>query len=110
LEGYVEINGIKAFTLFDSGSTFDSLSPALAKVAGLEEIELEDPVTLQMAVKGSTSKVNYGTYARCRIGPIDTKHYFDISNIDHYQCILGMPFMHTHNVMLAPGTRRIHVG
>ncbi|KAI0069683.1 hypothetical protein K474DRAFT_1574695, partial [Panus rudis PR-1116 ss-1] len=102
----VNINGIRAFTLFDSGSTFDSVLPALAKAAGLE---LEDPIVLQMAVKGSTSKVNRGTYASCRVGPIDTKHYFDISNIDHYQCIIGMPFMHTHDVKLALGSRQIQI-
>src|SRR6202040_586600 len=41
----ISINGIRAYTLFDSGSTTDAVSPDLARVAKLPPLALDKPVT-----------------------------------------------------------------
>src|SRR6202040_2095875 len=46
LAAYVSINGIRAYMLFDSGSTTDAVSPDLARVAELSLLALDKPVTL----------------------------------------------------------------
>jgi hypothetical protein len=67
LARYVKINGVKAYTLFDSGSTTDAVSPDFTRIAKLSVRELDTPVTLQLECSGSRSKVefasiNIGTY------------------------------------------------
>ncbi|KAI0077320.1 hypothetical protein K474DRAFT_1572399, partial [Panus rudis PR-1116 ss-1] len=110
LEAYVEVNGVRAFALFDSGSTFDSMTPGFATQIKANLITLANPIRVQLAVKGSHTALNNGTFARCRVGPIDVQHYFDISNIDHYDLVLGMPFLTTHDVSLQCKERRIVFG
>ena len=43
LAAYLSINGIRAYTLFDSGSTTDAVSPDLARVAELPLLALDKP-------------------------------------------------------------------
>ncbi|KDQ59354.1 hypothetical protein JAAARDRAFT_192858 [Jaapia argillacea MUCL 33604] len=50
---YVDIGGSKAFGLFDTGSTTDSISPEFAHVARLKVFELENPASLQLRCVGS---------------------------------------------------------
>ncbi|PVF91623.1 hypothetical protein CPB86DRAFT_677703, partial [Serendipita vermifera] len=88
----LNVNGLPAKTLIDPGSNTDMVTPDFAKVAKLDPIELVEPIGLQLAVTGSRSKVNYGTRAHIRLGPIEEDRYFDISNIDGYNVILGTRF------------------
>ena len=53
LAAYVKINGVKAYTLFDSGSTKDAVSPDFTRVASLPVKQLDKPVTLQLGCSGS---------------------------------------------------------
>src|ERR1700720_4722403 len=46
LVAYVSINGIRVYTLFNSGSTTDAMSPDLARVAELPLLALDKPVRL----------------------------------------------------------------
>ena len=55
LAAYIKLNGVKAYTLFDS------VSPDFTWVAMMPVKTLEDPVTLQLGCVGSRSKINYGT-------------------------------------------------
>ncbi|KAI0071198.1 hypothetical protein K474DRAFT_1583413, partial [Panus rudis PR-1116 ss-1] len=110
LEGYIELNGMRVFALFDSGSTFDSITPSVAMQIKADEFQFPRSVKVQLATKGSHTALARGTYAQCRFGPVDTTHYFDISNIDHYDCVLGMPFLAKHDVVLRPRNRLIEVG
>ena len=50
-------------------------------------------MTLLLAVTSSRSKNNYGTRVPVEFGPINTKVYFDITNIEAYDAILGIPFL-----------------
>ncbi|KAK0448991.1 uncharacterized protein EV420DRAFT_1647269 [Desarmillaria tabescens] len=55
LSAWVEINGMKAFTLFDSGSTSDAISPDFVPVANICYFELTNPVILQLGTKGTVT-------------------------------------------------------
>ena len=98
IEVLVPVNGLSARVLLDSGSNTNMVSPEFATVAKIPAIELQEPMGLQLAVTGSRSKINYGTWTTIEFGPITPQVYFDIANIDGYDAILGTPFMWEHGV------------
>ena len=100
MAGYMTLNGFRAYTLFDSGSTTDSVSPQVTKVAKLPVFQLDNPVTLQLGCVGSRSKIFYGCNVTAAFGPLAVDHYFDVTNIDRYDCIVGNPWMREHGVLL----------
>jgi hypothetical protein len=46
LEVYMDINGVRAFCLFDTGSTCDALSPDFARVVKAQVADLSEPIGL----------------------------------------------------------------
>ena len=101
------MNGTKAYTLFDSGSTTDAISPDFTRVARLPILELENPVTLQLGCSGSRSKINYGSEANVKFALITSDTYLDVANLDKYDSILGTPFMRKHGIILDFETQEI---
>ena len=110
LAAYVNINGVEAYTLFDSGSTTDALSPDFARVAELPLYVLEQPMTLKLGCVGSKSKINYGTRAKTIFAKGTTTTYYDVANIDKYDAILGLPYMNANNIVLDIPAQRIRRG
>src|ERR1700720_87215 len=104
---YVSINRIRAYTLFDSGSTTDAVSPNLAQVAELPLLALDKPVTLQLGCSDSRSKVNFATTAMINFELVHALIFLDIANLDKYDCILGTPFMTKHKIILDLGSHKI---
>ena len=54
--------------------------------------------------------INYGTCATIKIGCKVVKEYFDIANIEHYDMILGTPFLRKMGIVLdfrSPGMAQI---
>ena len=100
LAGYTIINGVKAYTLFDSGSNTDAISNAFARVSRVPVYELEKPATLALGCIGSKSKINYGTVAKTVCDNENSEEYFDIANLAQYDAILGIPYMYKHSIML----------
>ena len=96
----IDIGGVKAYTMLDSGSTSDSLSPDFTQVAGLKVHTLARPLNVQLGTVGSQSKINYGTSTRLKLGSVDEEYYFDVFNIDRYDCILGIPFIRKFRLLL----------
>jgi hypothetical protein len=109
LAAEIEINGTKALTLFDSGSTTDSITPEFAFATKAPQVKLDEQVVLQLGCVGSRSKISYGTKVPINFGGIKDETYFDLVNIDRYDCIIGTPFMNTHGVCLDFGTRSIRM-
>src|ERR1700729_3086394 len=107
LAAYIDVNGTKAYTLFDSGSTTDAISPDFTRVARLPILELENPVTLQLGCSGSRSKINYGSEANVKFASITSDTYLDVANLDKYDSILGTPFMRKHGIILDFETQEI---
>ena len=101
LAGWIRVNGVDAFTLFDSGSNTDTLSPSFARVANGSTHQLEQQVPLQLGTVGSRAAINYGVKAPVELGKSRCKdYYFDIVNIDRYDCIAGAPMMRKFGVRL----------
>ena len=54
--------------------------------------------------------INYGTRATIKIGRKVVKEYFDITNVEHYNAILGTPFLRKMGIVLdfrSPGMAKI---
>ena len=98
--GEILINGTPAYTLFDSGSTTDMISPVLAYVAQTDCISLKEQMGLQLGTKNSKTKITHGAKARLQVGHIDEDYYLDVVDIDRYDVVLGTPFFKRHNVEL----------
>ncbi|KAH9832163.1 uncharacterized protein C8Q71DRAFT_714326 [Rhodofomes roseus] len=105
----VEVNGIKAYTLFDTGCTTDAISPELAYLAKADRVDLKEQINLQLGTKGSRTTINYGALPRIRIGPIDGVNYMDVVDIDRYDVVLGTTFCNEHNVVLDFRKREIWI-
>ena len=54
--------------------------------------------------------INYGTHMTIKIGHKVVEEYFDIANIEHYNAILGTPFLRKMGIVLnfrSPGMAQI---
>ena len=54
--------------------------------------------------------INYGTHATIKIGRKVVEEYFDITNVEHYDAILGTPFLRKMGIVLgfrSPGMAQI---
>ena len=92
---------MKAYALFDTGSTGDLMAPEFAFVSKSPTFKLTEEVPLQLGCKGSRSKVIRGARVDAALRETKIKGvYFDIANIDCYDAILGIPFMWENNVVL----------
>ena len=100
LTGYWEINGVKAHCLLDSGSEVVLLSLEFMRATGIKTFALEKPIELQLACIGSQSMINYGTHMTIKLGHKVVEEYFDIANIEHYDAILGTPFLRKMGIVL----------
>ncbi|KAF8219106.1 hypothetical protein L208DRAFT_1343325 [Tricholoma matsutake] len=105
----VSIGGCEAWTLWDSGSTMTGLTPAFAQVANIQIFPLTNPHMLQLGTVGSRATVNYGMDIRLEALGISDDTYVDIVNFDHYDMIIGTPFMHKNKVILDFENRQVIV-
>ena len=55
LTGLIEINGTRAFMLFNSGVETDVISPDFVRACHILLLKLPHPLVLQMGTKGSRS-------------------------------------------------------
>lgn len=106
----VYINGKPAQALIDSGSLADFMSTTLADQLKLKKDVLAKPLTLQMAVQGSRSKINCSMLVDFRYQGIESKRRFDVVNLDSYDVILGTPFIYQHRVLLGLNPTQVIVG
>ena len=54
--------------------------------------------------------INYGTHATIKIGHQVVEEYIDITNVEHYEVILGTPFLRKMGIVLdfrIPGMAQI---
>src|ERR1700742_1953040 len=86
---YIDINSVKAFTLFDSGCTLDAVSPDLVKVARLDPAKLDKQLGLQLSTRGSRARINYGVITPLKYHMVSAKPYMDVLNIDMYNAVIG---------------------
>ena len=96
----VQINGQPCRKLLDSGSLSDFISTTLVNQLHLHCDMLENPLSLQLAVSGSRSKVKAMVMAQMDYQDIHENCMFHVINIDSYDMILGTLFLYQHQVLL----------
>ncbi|KAJ7484150.1 hypothetical protein FB451DRAFT_1009922, partial [Mycena latifolia] len=96
----LNVNGMDAYALIDSGSTTNSMTPEFASATHAPRIRLEEQVTLQLGCVGSRSRINYGTRVPVNFGGIKGHIYFDQVNLDRYDVIIGTPFLNRHGAVI----------
>ena len=106
----VTLNDHPARALLDSGSLGDFISSTLADQLGLTRTVLDTPVSLQLAVQGSRSKVNAVATAQLKYQGINEPRTFDIINLSNYDLILGTPWMHQHQLCVGFNPARVVIG
>ena len=104
------IQGCRALTMIDTGNTGNFIGPAFATVTCLRTFPLEQQLTLQLGCMGSRSKITHGARAQLAIGAFSAQIYFDIANIDRYDCILGIPFLWQNTAVVDFGQQMLHIG
>jgi hypothetical protein len=97
---YTDIAGCNAWTLWDSGSTADAVTPAFCQVAEVPVFNLTEPYVVQLGMLGSKSSINYGTETTISMGGYSGEQYLDVANLDRYDMVLGTPFMRKNKVNL----------
>ena len=101
---------MKAHCILDSRSEGVLLSLEFTQATGIKTFALEKPIALQLACIGSQSMINYGTHATIKIGRKVVEEYLDITNVEHYNTILGTPFLRKRGIVLdfrSPGMAQI---
>ena len=106
----VHLNGHPARALLDSGSLGDFVSTALVDQLKLAKVALTKPLSLQLAVQGSRSKVNWGVKAAFQYQNIKEERYFDVANLSNYDLILGTPWWFQHRLTVGLNPARVVVG
>lgn len=97
----VNTNGLEAYILMGTGSTTLSITHNFTQVAKLRVSQLENPVPLQLGMIGSWLMINFSTQACLELGPIiEDNVYLDVVNLDHYDMVIGTPFICKHSLML----------
>jgi hypothetical protein len=100
LATWVEVNGLRAWTLWDSRSTTTGITPAFAELAEVPVDELEDPHILQLGMVGSCSIIKYGADVSLNVQGENIESYVDIANFDQYEMIIRMPFIRRNSIVL----------
>jgi len=96
--------------MIDTGSTGNFLSPAFAMVTHVATFPLEQQLTLQLGCVGSRSKITHGARTQLSIGAFSACVYFDVVNIDRYNCILGIPFLRQNATVVDFSAQKLHIG
>ena len=89
----MDIGGVLAHCLLDSGCEGVMVSADYVRAARIPLKPLAKPVTLQLACQGSKSMINHGITATINVMGQIVKEYFDVANVDYYDAILGAPFL-----------------
>ena len=93
LATWVTIRNLKAWTLWDTGSTTTGITPTFAELAKVKVDTLEDPHVLQLGTVGSRSIIKYGADVMVEVSEKRIPTYVDIANFDRYDMIIGTPWM-----------------
>jgi hypothetical protein len=105
-----KINGQEVRALLDTGSMADFVSTTVVEQLRLRKEVYAKPLSVQLAVHGSRSKINCGARVRFQYQSIDCEKLFDVANLDNYDLILGTPFLYQHKVAIGLNPPCVVVG
>ena len=99
------VNGHKAKALFDTGTMGDNLiSGKFVSTFQIPTQDLDTPISLKMAVKGSRSTINYKAQPLIQVAD-ETGNTTNalVCSLDNYDIFLGMPYLTAHNAIIDCG-------
>ena len=87
------------------------ISPDFTQATSTKTFMLDQPIALQLACirsrstinYGTKATINYGTKATINFGGQDIEEYFDVTNVEYYDAILGVPFLKKLGIVLEFG-------
>jgi hypothetical protein len=110
LSTIVKVDGIEAYTCFDSGSELDAISPDFTRAAGIDQVARADTLKVRLGTKGSSSATSYEAKPELDFGNRTLGHPLDILNLDRFDVLLGSPFCNQYKVVLDYSNRTIRFG
>ncbi|KAF8451051.1 hypothetical protein L210DRAFT_3386278 [Boletus edulis BED1] len=96
--------------MIDTENTGNFMSLAFVKITGMNIFPLEQQLMLQLGCIGSQLKITHGGKTHIEIGRKTSKIYFDVANINQYNCILGIPFLQEQQAVLNFLNQMIQIG
>ena len=109
LATYTKINGVEAWTLWDSSCTTVGITLAFATIAKVPTFPLLDPHIIQLGMVGSHAMISLGAEVSVETCNVKDTLYVDIANFDCYDMIIGIPFMRKYKVILDIGNSTVSV-
>ncbi|KAF8334659.1 uncharacterized protein EI90DRAFT_2836710, partial [Cantharellus anzutake] len=94
----VKIAGKKAYVLFNSRTKTDTILPDFVHAVHIPILQLENPVVLQMGMKGTRSLSCLEQTWKLKSMTTCKNSYFDVINIDRYNAIFGAPWLNKNQV------------
>jgi hypothetical protein len=110
LSTLVKVNGIEAYTCWDTGSELDAITPDFIRAVGITSTPKSEPLRIRLGTKGSTSRTSYEAKPMLDFGHSKSEHALDVVNLDRWDLLLGSPFCNRHGVVLDYESRTIRWG
>ena len=97
LATFMKVNEQEVWTLWDTGNMTTGITPSFVDVLKITVFPLQNPHILQLGTIGSCVSINYSAYVDVATHGALQQEYVDVVNFNHYDMIIGMPFMHARN-------------
>jgi hypothetical protein len=110
LAALVKVNGVEAYTCWDSGSELDAISPDFTRATGTRPEPKESALKIRLGTKGSSASTSYEVNPTLDFGNTKFKHALDVVNLDRWDLLLGSPFCNQYGVVLDYKARTIRFG
>jgi hypothetical protein len=110
LPALIKINGVEAYTCWDSGSELDAISPDFIRAIGIRPKAKAEALRIRLGTKGSGASTSYEVSTNLTFGNTKFKHDLDVVNLDRWDLLLGNPFCNKYGVVLDYGNRTIRFG
>ena len=110
LPALIKINGVEAYTCWDSGSELDAISPDFIWAIGIQPKPKAEALRIRLGTKGSGASTSYEVSTNLIFGNTEIKHDLDVVNLDCWDLLLGNPFCNKYGVVLNYGNRTIRFG
>jgi hypothetical protein len=88
----------------------DFLSTTLVDQLSLPKEYYSKPLSVQLAVHESRSKINCGVRVKFQYQNINCERRFDVANLDNYDAIGGTPFLFQHRVAVGVNPSCVVIG
>src|SRR6266849_2168905 len=110
LPALVKVNGVEAYTCWDSGSELDAISPDFTRATGIRPKSKENALKIRLGTKGSGATTSYEATPMLEFGKMKLMHKLDVVNLDRWDLLLGSPFCNKYGVVLDYKMRTICFG